>query len=160
MLHKLQTCFKYNPIDYCVLSYGHQRPNVSPLYFQSCGNIKFEKTLYYLMVRKWLSIVPREKFLFLTTEALIENTLSVAGKITTFLGLSDFRAHNISQEKLTNFASMSKDSYVNKQMRYDYHSTPSLQMQNTTKTLLLEFFTPYNKKLAALLGDKEFLWTI
>ena len=160
VLHKLQTCFKYNPIDYCVLSYGHQRPNVSPLYFQSCGNIKFEKTLYYLMVRKWLSIVPREKFLFLTTEAMIENTLSVAGKIATFLGLSDFRSHNISQEKLTNFASMSKDSCVNKQMRYDYHSNPSLQMQNTTKTLLLEFFTPYNKKLAALLGDKEFLWTI
>ena len=160
VLHKLQTCFKYNPIDYCVLSYSHQRPNVSPLYFHSCGNIKFEKTLYYLMVRKWLSTVPREKFLFLTTEALSKDTLSVAGKIATFLGLSDFNARNISQEKVNNFASMPKDSCVNKQMRYNYHSNPSLQMQNTTKTLLSEFFTPYNQKLAALLGDKEFLWTL
>jgi len=39
-----------------------------------------------------------------------------------------------------------------------YQNDPQLKMRNNTEMILKNFFQPYNRMLAELLGDKKFLW--
>ena len=46
----------------------------------------------------------------------------------------------------------------NEQRTISYHSDAHLDMRNDTKTILKEFYWPFNQRLADLLGDSKFLW--
>ena len=157
-LDDLHSCLLQNPIDYCATVSVHKRRSISrPSSFRDCGRIRFDRTLYYLHIRRWLSVIPREQFLFLTTEEMSKDTLLVAVKVARFLGLND--PNDVSLEEITNFSTLGRHGdCMYQQSKYDYHNTPALQMRNTTRQLLEGFYSHYNEKLAELLADERFLW--
>lgn len=101
--------------------------------------------LYYVHVNKWLSIVPRSKFMFFTLEELSADPNRVLSEAWQFMGLSNVTLHNLRSK--------------NVQVEVDYHHDPQLAMREDTRKLLDEFFAPYNQMLANLLGDDKFLWS-
>ena len=101
--------------------------------------------LYYIHVKKWISIVPRERFLFLKLEELSTNINQNAKQIWKFLGV----------DPSFDIKSLAK---AEEQTKVDYKNNPHLAMRNDTRDLLQRFFHPYNRMLAELLGDRKFLW--
>ncbi len=92
-------------------------------------------------------MVPREHFMFLTLEELLEKPEEVAKNIWQFMGIpNDFTG-------LQQF-----EASTNEQTIVKYHSDPHLRMRQDTEQRLKEFFRPYSQMLADLLGDKKFLW--
>lgn len=118
-----------------------------------CGKIRLEMGLYYVHVQKWLSVVPRERFLFFTLDELSNNLDKVATQTWSFLNVSDFPDYRTVMAKE---AYLTK--YFNSQQTVDYRANPRLAMRNDTRDILLNFFRPYNQMLADLLGDRKFLW--
>ena len=109
------------------------------------------ESVYYIHIQKWLSVVPRERFLFLTLEELSTNlhVYRTANNIWNFLGVSSL--NNIME-------TVKKHVDKNEQKVIDYEHDPNLVMRNDTKELLRNFLHPYNRMLAELLGDRKFLW--
>jgi len=147
-----QNCTNTRPVDDCLI-------DVYPLItsrFGPCGRVRLEVGFYYHYIRRWLSVIPIQQFLFLTTEDLHENVtyVHVANKISEFLGLGIYIK---SVETLRRVATQ-QNTCINTQSQFDYHHDTELQMRNDTKKLLNEFFKPYNQKLAELLGDRKYLW--
>lgn len=114
-----------------------------------CGRSRTEMVLYYAHTKKWLSVVPASKFLFLKLEELVAEPAKVARNIQDFLGIP---RQSINVQKITSSCRQ------NTQKTIDYHSDPLLQMRNDTRTLIQTFYQPFNEKLAELLGDPKFLW--
>ena len=142
-------CLQRYPLERCAL-------DITDDWFSSemsCGRAKISTGLYYIHVHKWLSIVPRENFMFLTTEELITDTKTAARGLWHFLGTPS-SAKTVAAVK-NGFTCAEKK---NAQRIVDYHHDPRLQMRNDTEKLLKEFYKPYNKMLADLLDDNKFLW--
>ena len=112
-------------------------------------NVKIAEGLYYMHFRKWLSIVSKEDFLFLTIENLSQDPRGSVRLVQHFLGLSTSFIDNIIM------AGQTCDK--NKQLILNYHKKTSLQMRGDTKQLLKTFYSPFNMLLFELIG-KEFLW--
>ena len=141
------SCIEHFPLAKCVMD---AKPNV---YMSElpCGRTRLENGIYFVHVQKWLSNVPKERFLFLTLEELSSETEKVANQIWRFL---DVRLSSKTfQRAMTRYYRS-----MNMQQTVDYHHNPQLAMRNDTKELLLQFFKPYNEKLAELIGDQKFLW--
>ena len=113
------------------------------------GGISLYESVYYIHIQKWLSVVPRERFLFLTMEELSTNVDHIANDIWNFVGVDSLR--NIR-------ATINKYADKNEQKIIDYQHDPHLAMRKDTKELLRSFLRPYNHMLAELLGDRKFLW--
>lgn len=118
-----------------------------------CGRSRVAMGLYFAHIRKWLSVVPRDRFIFLMLEELVENPIRAVTDISHFLGykqsVDDIRS-------AVNFASSCSE---NNQTSVDYKTNPHLQMRNDTKNMLDTFYRPFNTLLANLLQDSKFLWT-
>ena len=118
-----------------------------------CGRSRVAMGIYFTHIRKWLSVVPKEKFLFLTLEELIADPIQTASSISIFLGVEQSAADI---QKGAKFASQCNE---NSQDSVDYKTTSGLQMRNDTKRMLETFYRPFNTLLADLLQDTKFLWT-
>ena len=140
-----------NPLDVCVdlVAFNLFTPELP-----KCGKTRLEMSLYYFHTRKWLSVVPRERIHFFTMEELATQDITHTAKaILDHLELPLFSAINMgfAAEDLQN-------CNENTQHKIDYKHDPRLKMREDTKQILEEFFQPYNKMLADLLGDEKFLW--
>ena len=117
----------------------------------NCGRSRVAMGLYYVHVRKWLSVVPKKRFLFLTLEELIDNPSRVSQDILGFIDMPHI-------SELT-----AKEVYrscgENKQTVIDYKHDTRLQMRADTRVLLEEFYQPFNAKLAELLDDSKYMWS-
>ena len=120
-----------------------------------CAYSSFDKdetsvgvSLYYFHIIKWLSVLPKEQFLFLRMEDLAEDQYSVASSAWEFMGLPP-----ISRSKYR-----PRVSNANKWITSSKYKD-SFKMWPKTKELLDTFYRPYNEQLAKLLNDKRFLWT-
>ena len=120
--------------------------------FSKCGRSRLDMALYYIHVHKWLSIVPRERFLFLTLEEMSKDPNIVARKAIDFLDLPPPK--NVNVADYVHSCSRS----LNAQNSVDYRHDHRLQMRNDTREFLESFFRPFNQRLAELLGDRKFLW--
>lgn len=154
MIETFRNCLDSFPIDKCMEELCPQvavQSGVPHAY----GRVRLEAGFYYLYIRRWLSIVPRNQFFIFTIEELRGNTsLShMANKLSNFLGLG---LHVDSDAALRNTRDSTECDNV--QSQYDYHHDPLLQMRDDTKEILNNFFMPYNAELAKLLGDDKFLW--
>ena len=119
-----------------------------------CGRSRIAMGIYFAHVRKWLSVVPKERFLFLTLEELIADPVQTATSISRFLGIKQSAADIQRGAELA-----SSDCNENSQESISYKTSPSLQMRNDTRHMLETFYRPFNVLLAELLQDKKFLWT-
>ena len=117
-----------------------------------CGDIRFDVSLYYVHIQKWLSVIPREQFLFLTLEEMSREVENVTVKILKFLELPLFREIT---KKAKNFA---QHCTQNSQTQFDYKNDHQLQIKSKTLKLLQKFFHPFKTKLAELIEDTRFLW--
>ena len=154
-----QKCSHSNPLEKCMVDLYPQTGRMFEVSQIQCGRVRLEVGFYYLYIRRWLSIIPREQFLFLTAEELHSNVEKVANDISNFLDLG-VHTNSSTLFNVTSPGKKYKPNFYcgNKQSRYDYHHNQSLQMLDETRNILNDFFELYNKNLADLLGDKKFLW--
>ena len=117
-----------------------------------CGRSRVAMGMYFAHIRKWLSVVPRDKFLFLTLEELVEDPFKTAMAISRFLGF-DRSADDV--RKSANFA---KTCNENSQNSINYKTNPQLYMKNETRIMLETFYKPFNQHLANLLQNSKFSW--
>ena len=95
-------------------------------------------SLYYYHIAPWLKIIPRERFLFLRTEDLAQDTSLTMSKVWHFLNIPDITVTSLHENVNTVIKEISILPY--------------------TKILLDEFFRPYNQLLADLLSNMKYLW--
>ncbi len=118
-------------------------PDVNPhtcFVFQS--NI-IRASLYYVYLSDWLSVYPRDQFLFIKSENYFNNRSETLREVFKFLGL---------EEPDRNFYSA-----VNAMGIYNRQKS-TLRIDTATKELLRQFYAPANAKLSSLLNMKVFLW--
>ncbi len=118
-----------------------------------CGRSRVAMGIYFTHIRKWLSVVPKERFLFLTLEELIADPVQTATSISRFLGVEQ------SATDIQKGAELARLCNENSQDAINYKTSPNLQMRNDTKHMLETFYRPFNALLADLLQDKKFLWS-
>ena len=116
-----------------------------------CHMLMLPQAVYYHSVRLWLRHFPRDQVLFLRMEDMAHNVSDVALKVFAFLGLSP-----PSPQVLKAVAQKAK---VRANANPLLSALPeAATMWTETKSLLRDFFTPFNKKLADLLQDSRYLW--
>ena len=145
-IRHINSCLTVFPLVKCTSESGTFPIPFNPL-MPECGGIKIYKALYYVHIQKWLSVIPRERFLFLTLEELSGNLKQTTNRLWKFIGVSSFTINKHICTQATN-----------KQNAVDYTNDPRLVMRNDTREILKGFFRPYNQRLADLLGDRKFLW--
>ena len=149
-----EACVHNAPIDKCMEDI-YEKLEESSKY---CGRIRLEMGFFYLHIRKWLAVVPREQFLFLTSEELMSHEERVERRIMDFLDITaEYAGEHCSSNNATD---RGRDFCNNVQTRYDYHRDPLLRMRNETRHILSAFYKPYKKKLATLLHDEKYLWSL
>ena len=145
-------CTLYKPVEAC-LEAIFTPINGTAITSKQCGRLRLEIGFYYYYIRRWLAVIPRERFLFITLDELQRNLSGVSQRIVDFLGLNtEVKTQGIWHTK------QSKKFCSNVQSVYDYHHDPALQMRSETKQLLYTFFDPINQKLAELLHDGKYWW--
>ena len=136
---------KGEPLDMCMDAVAD---NIYGSDLETCGRSRLEMGLYYVHTRKWLSVVPRERIHFFTLEELATQDVKHSARV--ILDFLEIPSNNIDLPDM--------NCNENTQTKIDYRHDPGLQMREDTKQILEEFFQPYNRMLADLLGDDKFLW--
>ena len=116
-------------------------------------NIMVHIAVYFAHIRKWLSVVPRDRFLFLKFEELVKNPSQGALSLLKFLNLDTKVASN--EQVIEEIVSLCSR---NAQVGINYRDDPQLQMREDTRTMLENFYHPFNSLLAQLLDDDKYLW--
>ena len=150
-IRMFQMCCKYKPVDTCLLILYPPIKGTFKYEMSQCGRVRLEVGFYYYYIRRWLAVIPREQFLFLTTEELRDDLKGVSHSLSDFLelGLKLKHPYAVNQDE---------DTCKNTQSLFDYRNDPELWMRNDTRTLLYQFFDPFNQMLAELLQDSKFHW--
>ena len=107
----------------------------------ACGKTRIGVSLYYFHIIKWLSVFPKEQFLFLRMEDLAEDSYSVASSAWEFMGLDP-----LPRSKYRPIVS-NTNNWITSSTYKD-----SFKMWPETKELLDTFFRPYNERLAKLMN--------
>ena len=144
-IHHFKSCLTVFPLAKCIAESSIVPEPFHPL-MPRCGVSKIFRAVYYIHIQKWLSIIPRKRFLFLTSEDLPINLKQTGNTLWKFVGVNPFVIDSRECEG------------KNEQRKVDYKNDPRLAMRNDTREILRSFFQPYNQMLAELLGDRKFLW--
>ena len=144
----INSCIEVFPLAKCLVESSPTSELLTNI-LPDQGGISIYESVYYIHIQKWLSVVPRERFLFLKLEDLSTNIDHAANEIWNFVGVDSLR--NIR-------ATLKKHADKNEEKIIAYQHDPNLAMRNDTKELLRNFFQPYNHMLAEFLGDRKFLW--
>ena len=115
---------------------------------RKCGYIEFADSIYYITLKEWLQIIPLDKFLFLRTEDLASDPVSMAQRIFEFLELEEMDPHLLEMHLAT----------LGRSNEQDYIHEGNLTITPRARRILDEFLAPFNQKLAKLLNDDKFLW--
>lgn len=143
--HNYSSCImkRMHLLDRCI---NHITFNIFSRDFPGCGRSRIAMGVYYVHVRKWLSVVSKHRLLFLTLEDLAKRSSRVTRDIIKFLGVSPTKSYK-------SLAERAKDSCkTNSQDLVDYKHNPRLQMRGETRTLLDIFYHPFNTLLGNILN--------
>lgn len=103
-------------------------------------------SLYYFYVKEFLSVFPRNNFLFIKSEDYSKNRVNVlTSEVYPFIGVEEL-SDTALQRTLT------AEANLNKNRGEDF------EMHDETRVVLRRFFTPYNQRLVQLLNDSAFSW--
>lgn len=111
--------------------------------------------VYYAHVRKWFSILSRDRLLFLTMEDLVLNNVDVTKQLLKFLNLDNYTGPPLNEDAVKKIASSCS---TNPNFVVNYKSNPQLSMREDTEQMLKRFYYPFNSLLSELLGDPKFNW--
>ena len=143
-IRHINSCIMMFPLEKCISGMS-TTPKLFLSLMPKCGESVLERALYYIYIQKWLSVIPRERFLFLTLQELSGNFDQTVNTVWKFIGVNSFAVKSCKEFK-------------NKQKTIDYMNDPRLAMRSDTREILKGFLRPYNQRLADLLGDRKFLW--
>ena len=146
--HNYSSCImkRMHLLDKCV---HHITFNLFSPELPKCGRTRIAMGMYFVHIRKWLSAVAKDRFIFLTLEDLAKNTTQVVSNILNKLGLRMASDSKRFSEKAKQSCSTNSQSSVN------YKHDHRLQMRADTRTMLEIFYHPFNQQLGDLLN-----WTI
>lgn len=134
-LHRYRECFSQSSVRSCAY-------NVT----MSMGTeVRLEKGLYAIFLADWFRLFPKDQFHIIRFEDYISNVQVHLHNMFEFLELDAMPDTSLRQ--LAARPPANKGSH--------YHTGLMLP---STRQLLLEFYTPFNERLARLLADKRFLW--
>lgn len=140
-LKEFHTCLRKYPLEVCA-EVALSGTNV----IGTVQVLRLGISLYYVHVAKWLRFVPRQQMLFLRTEDLKKCPYSLLQRVWRFLEVPIQSPYELA-DVLFGHANSNKDTF-----------TKGIEMLRETRTILREFFQPFNKQLAKVLGDRRFLW--
>ena len=108
--------------------------------------------LYYFIISEWLTVFPRESFLFLRTEDYENNEVRTLNEqVLPFLGLAPL------SNRTSRFVATLHRKFPSK--HGDVRSSLNAPaMLEKTRTLLKRFYAESNSRLAYLLSDDRFTW--
>ncbi|KAK2140175.1 hypothetical protein LSH36_1456g00002 [Paralvinella palmiformis] len=134
----LQTCFKKKSIRSCVyqgLVYSKE----------ATTNLKRSiiGSLYYVFIKEWLRVFPKEQFLFMKSEDYFNNRTAAVVEILDFLKLNK----SIPDVALIRIQNL---NIVNPSAKVGF--------LEITRTLLQNFLQPFNEKLVTLLRNDQWVW--
>ena len=112
----------------------------------NCGRSRIAMGLYYVHIKKWLSVVPKEQFRFLVLEDLVRDTEQSMLDLLTFLNIN-----------MTGPLDKIDTCGTNPQTSVDYKHDSRLRMRKDTKRLLEIFYRPFNALLAQLANKPSIL---
>ncbi|KAL8595211.1 hypothetical protein ACOMHN_043364 [Nucella lapillus] len=104
------------------------------------------ENLYPVLLEDWLRVVPRDQIIFLRFEDYKQDTAAHLQRVFDFLGMdkiSELNLKNIVWQDIRNQGHLSKSTGP---------------MLPETWRLLEQFYRPFIRRLAAMLGDRKFLW--
>ena len=125
-------------------------PELPPL----CGEVTIYYGIYYIHVRKWLSLVRRDRLFVLTLEEVNQFPGKIANDTLRFLDLKPLNGKEV--DKFAKDIMKTGDKYT--QQVINYKSDPKLFMRADTRLALETFYHPFNTLLAELLNSNKFLW--
>ncbi|KAK2156013.1 hypothetical protein LSH36_224g07039, partial [Paralvinella palmiformis] len=99
--------------------------------------------MYHVFIEHWLSVFPREQFLFIKSEDYFNNRTATLMEVFSFL-----------QTDTEGVQHLLRDVYHLPAT----HRSIQLTMRNETRNLLDRFFRPRNMKLESLLNDDRWRW--
>lgn len=145
-----QRCARQLPnIRRCMYGYA---PEVDPplgTFWHETSHDQVRYGFYYLYLREWLDVFPRDQFLFLRFEDYRDAPLeTLEQQVLPFLGLDPYRPE--ARELIQRW--QQEKTVFNIRSRYPKDMFPE------TKKVLDELYAPYNVKLMELLGDRKYLW--
>ena len=114
--------------------------------------VVIHRGMYYVHVRKWLSIIPRERLLIIKFEDLTVDLIQSTKDIHHFL------KPDVDLEVLKRMKKDFLQGCHTNENDVDYKHDPALQMKISTKQVLEKFFRPFNIMLSESLNDSRFLW--
>ena len=117
-----------------------------------CGRSRVAMGVYFVYIHKWLSVVSRSSFFFLTLEELIKSPRLVFQNVLKFLDLKTSISSKNMVEQIKNLCNENTNVV-------HYKEDPKLHMREDTRSLLETFYRPFNHLLARLLDNDKFLWT-
>ena len=114
--------------------------------FSGCAHLRLGIGMYYYHIIPWLSVFPRENFLFLKTEELVSRPDVEMKKVWAFLGLQNM-------PKIEPKFSNSNKWIIDTKYKTKFAMLPE------TKQILDRFYQPHSKLLAHLLSDSKYQWS-
>lgn len=111
------------------------------------AKLRLRVGMYAVYLRDWIRVFPKDQLLILRLEDYSRQLPDVMKKVYNFLNLRQLTAKE--EKKIFNAPVSNKRKYKD---------TLIGKMKNETRTLLNEFYEPYNKQLSELLKDERFLW--
>ena len=119
-----------------------------------CYPLRLGVGMYYYHIVKWLNVYPRKNFYFLRLEdmSIATDTYNSVAKIWEFMGLTPI-------SKATFESELKKEVFNEMNWIKEPGFKEHFYMLPETEKMLNSFYEPFNKKLAQLLGNDDYLWT-
>ncbi|BFZ18915.1 hypothetical protein BsWGS_21954 [Bradybaena similaris] len=108
--------------------------------------LRLAEGAYSIYVKDWLQVFPREQLLFIKFEDYVHDLNATLRRVHRFLELSPLTETEM--QKILNSGTANAGKH--------YNIGP---MENKTKTILQEFYQPFNEELAQILNDPHMTWT-
>ncbi|XP_076458330.1 carbohydrate sulfotransferase 15-like [Babylonia areolata] len=103
--------------------------------------------MYSVWLKQWLNVFPRHQILILRNEDYAQHMDTHLARVFNFLGLSPLSETEM--QKVVSLKRVFERSQSEKAVG---------DMLPATRQILTDFFKPYNKQLAEMLADQNYLW--
>ena len=124
----------------------------------SRGIDTIRRSIYFLFLKEWFHVFPREQFLtYRFEDYVIDESAMINDVIYPFLGLppaSDDVRQRIRDNRRVDAFNLKGINSAGRSIDRHYKKS----MLPETKLILTTFFEPYNKQLALLLHDERYKW--
>ncbi len=106
------------------------------------------RSLYHDQLNRWLRLFPRQQLMIIQSESFFENSVDTMDEVAEFLGLKPFEFEASEQLQRSWDAGARNDLEIPQ----DY-----LALDDATRSILTDFFEPYNQQLYRLIGE-DYRW--